>query len=66
MAKQIFPQRQVVFWCNNCDAKHVDSENTSTGFFFVQFGHQYDAKKGGYEGEYVGVMFAVCNECLED
>ena len=62
--EQITPKKSAEFWCNKCDANVVNSTDESTGKFFVQFGHQYDAKTGQYDGDYVGVMFALCKDCL--
>jgi len=59
------PHSLTRFWCNKCDANVVDSEKPETGSFFVQFGHTYDRSTQDYSGEYTGVMFALCPECLE-
>jgi hypothetical protein len=58
------PRAPQVFWCNRCDNQKVDSENPDTGRFFVVFGHVYDDTTEQYDGDYRGVMFAVCKGCL--
>lgn len=54
------PQR---FWCNRCDQQTVDSEKPETGNFYVIFGHVYNLETRDYDGEYNGVMFAICPKC---
>ena len=63
MSKHYQPTEHQRFWCTHCDAKIVDSQDPSTGHFRVAFGHQYSDQTKQYDGEYVGVMFAVCNVC---
>lgn len=58
------PTEPQVFWCNRCDAERVDSTNTDTGRFFIQSGHAFDKDTKQYDGDYHGVMFAVCKACL--
>lgn len=60
------PSTKAMFWCSSCDSRHVDSENPESGKFFVQFGHSYNRESQEYNGDYRGVMFALCNTCLED
>lgn len=61
--RQHQPTKPTRFWCNHCDSQTVDSENPKTGQFYTVFGHGYSAKERNYEGEYVGVMFALCTRC---
>lgn len=58
------PRTHQSFWCNQCDIVNVRSEDTSTGRFFVQSGHAFDYDNKEYDGDYHGVMFAVCKQCL--
>jgi hypothetical protein len=51
------------FWCNVCDRTIVDSTKPETGDFFVFFGHSYSAQSKSYDGNYTGVMFALCKDC---
>lgn len=53
------------FWCHICDGRQVDSDKPESGNFFVTFGHMFDRKTRHYDGDYHGVMFAVCNHCQE-
>ena len=57
------PRTKQSFWCKRCDAKAVDSDKPETGNFYVIFGHSYSQKSREYDGEYTGVMFALCNDC---
>jgi len=59
--KFIQPQK---FWCNACDQNKVDADNQETGYFFKVHGHTYDATTKEFDGDYVGVMFAICKSCL--
>jgi hypothetical protein len=58
------PRTHQQFWCKKCDRVSVDSEKPETGSFFNVFGHMWDRETKEYDGEYVGVMFAVCTGCL--
>lgn len=58
------PAKPESFWCSECDQGPVMSENPETGSFFVKFGHTYNQRTKHYDGEYAGVMFAMCNRCL--
>lgn len=55
------PQR---FWCTECDHNTVDSTQPETGTFHLQFGHTFDPEKREYDGDYLGVMFAICKPCM--
>jgi len=59
------PRQTEQFWCSVCDAKPVDSDKPETGRFFVQFGHTYKQSTRQYDGNYVGVMFALCSDCIK-
>lgn len=59
------PRTHEIFWCNECDAKQVDSTDITTGSFFVFFGHAYQLKTLSYDGDYHGVMMAICVNCLK-
>lgn len=61
--KPYTPRTRQVFWCNECDCYQVDSEKPETGFFSLRFGHQFDHTTKEYDGDYVGVMFAICKDC---
>jgi hypothetical protein len=58
------PTKREVFWCSPCDSNQVDSEIEGTGKFFIQFGHSFSQRTKSYDGDYTGVMFAVCSSCL--
>ncbi len=58
------------FWCNECDQKIVNSEDPTTGHFYMIFGHIYQpssrAKDYGMPTsikESVSVVFALCPDC---
>lgn len=59
------PAKHEVFWCNNCDCRKVDSEDASTGHFYLQSGHAFNQATKHYDGEYMMVMYALCKECEE-
>lgn len=60
------PNVQQKFWCNKCDSVVVDSDDNTTGEFFVVFGHGYSAQDKDHTGNYTSVMFALCNPCIEE
>lgn len=60
------PAHRAEFWCNVCDRNVVDSEKPETGDFFLQYGHAFNSDSRAYDGEYIGVMFAICNECRHE
>lgn len=62
------PRTAQSFWCTKCDAVAVDSTKPETGSFHLQYGHAFNPKTSSYdgEGEYLGVMFAVCKSCNEE
>lgn len=64
--KRHVPRTPQSFWCDKCDSNSVDSDKPETGFFHVQFGHAYNRETQEFDGEYVGVMFALCKYCAED
>ena len=55
--------KALVFWCDDCDQKQVNSADPSTGAFYIQNGHQYSSKNTDCAGEYVGVIYALCPDC---
>lgn len=59
------PSKHENFWCSKCDHHTVDSLNPESGAFFIQFGHAYNQRAKRFDGNYVGVMFALCNVCLK-
>ena len=59
------PRTAQSFWCNRCDNSVVDSTKPETGNFYVVFGHSYHTERQEYDGEYLGVMFAICKPCSE-
>lgn len=59
------PQQPSSFWCNRCDTHVVDSEKQETGSFFLFFGHAYSQQTKHFDGDYHGVMLALCTACLE-
>lgn len=66
MARPHVPRTHQVFWCNDCDAVQVDSHKPETGKFYLQWGHMYQKLAepiGEFDGDYVGVMFALCPAC---
>lgn len=58
------PSKPTEFWCSVCDQHKVNSEDESTGVFHVQFGHQFNQETKQYDGDYVGVMYAICDKCI--
>lgn len=58
------PSKKTEHWCAECDERVVNSEDTKTGLFFLAHGHTYSKESGQYDGEYTGLMFAVCKPCL--
>lgn len=60
------PESHQVFWCHQCGAEKVNSKNEETGKFFVFHGHSFDNTTHEYDGDYHGVMFALCSECLSN
>jgi hypothetical protein len=72
-AKAYQPRTHQEFWCSNCDCNIVNSAHVSSGLFFVCSGHSYRVGRergllmtpGEYDGIYTGVMFALCNHCLD-
>ena len=63
MPRPYTPTTHQSFWCKTCDTNSVDSLQSESGDFFVVFGHAYDQTTKEYDGEYLGVMFAVCKDC---
>jgi hypothetical protein len=61
--KKYQPKEITKFWCSTCDAAKVDSDKPESGTFYVQFGHAYNPTTKAFDGEYVGVMYALCPEC---
>lgn len=59
------PTTHQIFWCNKCDALEVDSQKPETGKFHLQWGHTFNKKTQSFDGdgEYTGVMFAICSDC---
>lgn len=60
---EYIPSTPQKFWCRECDLHIVDSENPTTGKFFVMFGSAYNKETKEYDGEYTGVMYAICSHC---
>lgn len=55
------------FWCSECDAQTVKSQDKTSGRFFIQAGHvwngiQASSPIGSY---YPLIIWALCNTCLE-
>lgn len=63
---QYTPGSKQEYWCNQCNCNVVYSDDSTTGKFYVQFGHGYNPTTKEYDGEYTGVMFAVCAECTKE
>ena len=59
------PRTKQEFWCNSCDAVTVASDAPDTGSFYIQYGHCFKQTEMEYSGEYVGVMFALCADCIK-
>ena len=53
------------YWCTECDNNIVKSDDPTTGTFFYQFGHSWDAKAGKTTDDYEQIIFAICHECLK-
>lgn len=49
-------------WCTVCDNKVVNSEDPSTGKWYVVAGHEWSGQ-GEFKGDYKMVLFAVCPDC---
>jgi len=60
------PTEQQIFWCNECDSQKVDSNDETSGKYFIVFGHSWSQSSKQYDGEYTGVMFTLCCNCLEN
>ena len=60
------PSKPTEHWCAECDCKIVNSEDGKSGSFFTVFGHVFSKESRQYDGEYVGVMFAVCSDCINE
>lgn len=58
------PENFQSFWCTKCDREAVNSNNPDTGKFFIFHGHSYSQKDREYTGNYIGIMIAVCHNCL--
>ena len=65
-AMQYEPRSHQKYWCNHCDTEQVESQNPESGQYFVAFGHKYEKNSSEYDGEYLGVMFALCKNCLKE
>lgn len=59
------PRTHQVYWCSRCDCTQVDSNKAETGIFTLAFGHAFSQGSKEYDGDYVGVMFAICRPCLD-
>jgi hypothetical protein len=57
------PSKAQTHWCADCDHNLVNSDRPETGNFFVVFGHSWSQKEKAYDGEYTGVMYAICKSC---
>lgn len=57
------PRTPQSYWCHECDKNTVDSDKPETGSFFTQHGHAYNNETRDFDGEYLGVMFAICASC---
>jgi ribosomal protein L37AE/L43A len=60
------PSKPTEHWCAKCDCKIVNSEDGKSGSFFTVFGHVFSKESRQYDGEYVAVMFALCNGCNKE
>jgi len=58
------PSEPTSYWCDKCDTRIVDSYDNTTGLFYVQYGHSYNKETCKFDGEYIGVMYALCHECI--
>ena len=57
------------FYCNVCDRSEVDSCDRKTGTFFMsRWGHVWggSATSKPVSEQYCAVVYAICNDCLED
>ena len=57
------PKKKTEFWCSECDCYLVDSENPSSGHFYIKSGHMYNQATKEFDGTYTMVMFAICAHC---
>jgi len=62
----------LIFWCQNCDCRKVDSLNKDTGTFFETGGHKIHSHYKDNSGPYLThdewhsrIVWAVCSECLK-
>ena len=57
----------LVYWCSECDAVKVNSDDSSTGSFHMKSGHVVELplpKEGSTPiGEWVHITWAVCTMC---
>ncbi len=58
----------MIYWCNVCDHKQVDSNKPESGKFYRVSGHAFtrfnrETQKAEYGGGYYNVAFAVCPNC---
>lgn len=64
MIKKFQPQQREECWCDDCDSSLVESDKPKTGQFYIQHGSTYNKESKDFTGDYVGVMFAICADCL--
>lgn len=64
--ERYIPNKHTEFWCSECDLHTVNSEDTSTGHFYIQSGHTYDQNTKEFDGIYTTVMFAICAHCEKE
>jgi len=57
------PSNVVEYWCAECDYHSVHSKKPESGSFFIAWGHTFNSQTQRWDGEYKGVMFAICHEC---
>jgi len=51
----------VGFYCRQCDGAVIKTDDYSTGRFFIAAGHVVVPR----QDDYVGILFAVCCDCLK-
>jgi len=58
------PTKPSEHWCAKCDCDIINSNDKATGSFFVVNGHCFSPESKHYDGDYKGIMFALCVKCL--
>ena len=62
--KPFSPPNNESFWCNDCDANVIESQNPNTGQVFSVFGEEWYANTQEI-GDYKMFVIALCPDCLK-